>query len=477
MAAGLLGLPAVLADVIYLKNGRVITSERAWVEGAVVKYQTPDGVKSVDRPQVDEVVSQDNRPARFRRAEAEEKPPETPAAAESAAPARPPKPTLLKGVPKDSTREVSGSIIAQLKKNLAEDPKNAQRRGELVAALNMRAGFLLLSGEADEALKACQEALTLSPSEAKTLTLMAVVQIEKAAYRDAEETLRRAESLGARSQVVYYLLGEAYYAQDKVSAAVAEWRRALAVAPDKDIQQRLEKALAEVKTHEGLEKSATRHFILRYDKQVADARLGQEVLDFLEQGYRQLTGTLLDTPPETITVILYGDQAYFDITRSPAWSGGVYDGKIRLPVKGVRALDESMRSALNHELTHAFIALATGDRCPAWFHEGVAQMIEGRRARQYDKLLADARRQKKLIPLEQLGKPFTAMTAPQAELAYAQSLAAVEYLQKVAGPAAVREVIRRVRVKRNFSESLGEVARLGPKDFEKAWLSALAEGQ
>src|SRR5262249_30694877 len=127
------------------------------------------------------------------------------------------KPALIKSPARDAHKEISGDTIAQLKKNLAEDPTSGSRRARVGTRLNLRAGLLLLRGEVEEAFNTCKEALAQKPSDVPTLTNLAAIQFEKGAYRDAEETLRRVESLGGgRSQTVNYLLGEAYYAQDKI---------------------------------------------------------------------------------------------------------------------------------------------------------------------------------------------------------------------------------------------------------------------
>lgn len=464
------GVVPMMADVIYLKNGRVILAGRAWVVDDSVKYETPDGVKSLSRTLVEDLVKESAPAARFVRVTPEAK---TEGKAPPPGPKPKEKPALLKFPGRESGKEVPEETLTSLKARLAEAPDNAQHRADLVTALNLRAGFLLLRGEMESAMQCCKEALALSPSDGPSLTNLALIHFEKGAYGDAEETLRRVAALGGnRNPAVHYLLGEAYYAQDKLPAAVEAWRQSLQIEPDKGIQERLDKALGELNTHAEMEKQATRHFILRYDKKVADASLGQAILDHLETGYRELSRTLLDTPPETITIILYPDQSYFDITRSPLWSGAMYDGKIRVPIKGVTGLTGELRATLDHELAHAFLAITVGDRCPAWFNEGIAQMVEGRRAAQGRKLLVEAKRNKKLIPLERLNQAFSGLSPAEVPIAYAQSLAAVDYLQRKSGPSAVREVLAKLRARRPFGESLGEVIRLGPKDFERAWISS-----
>ena len=51
-------------------------------------------------------------------------------------------------------------------------------------------------------------------------------------------------------------------------------------------------------------------------------------------GYSRIGKTLNSFPTETLTVILYTNREFHDITRSPAWATGNYDGRIRIAVGG-----------------------------------------------------------------------------------------------------------------------------------------------
>ena len=42
-------------------------------------------------------------------------------------------------------------------------------------------------------------------------------------------------------------------------------------------------------------------------------------------------------------MVLYSKEQFRDVTQSPSWAGGLYDGRIRLPVAG--RIDEKARDA------------------------------------------------------------------------------------------------------------------------------------
>ena len=55
---------------------------------------------------------------------------------------------------------------------------------------------------------------------------------------------------------------------------------------------------------------------------------------------------------------------------------GLFDGKIRVPFADVNTFIPEIVAVLTHELAHAMITEATGDRAPRWLQEGLAQHVE-----------------------------------------------------------------------------------------------------
>src|SRR6185503_15866499 len=99
--------------------------------------------------------------------------------------------------------------------------------------------------------------------------------------------------------------------------------------------------------------------------------------------YATLAGSLDHEPQSSISVILFTNQAYYDASGAPAWSGGAFDildGRIRVPIGGLTAsLTPDMDGTLLHELTHAFVADRTHGVAPRDIQEGLAQYMEGKR--------------------------------------------------------------------------------------------------
>ena len=121
----------------------------------------------------------------------------------------------------------------------------------------------------------------------------------------------------------------------------------------------------------------------------------------LERHYATLASALDYEPTNTIAVILFSRELYYNAgSGAPAWSGGAFDntdGRIRIPIGGLTtSLTPGMDETLIHELVHAFVADRTRGAAPRDLHEGLAQYMEGKRiesmlSREHLTALADGR--------------------------------------------------------------------------------------
>lgn len=156
------------------------------------------------------------------------------------------------------------------------------------------------------------------------------------------------------------------------------------------------------------------------------------VIRILDEAYFEIGNKLGHFPKGTVTVILYTEKDFLDVTELPAWAGGVYDydGKIRMPVRGIESKSEkALKKVLFHEYTHALIHSIT-DRCPLWFNEGLAEYFSG----------GSPVNTGQAIPLSSLEKSFPRDEA-QSKTAYSESLAAVSELIDKHGLSAVRRYL------------------------------------
>jgi hypothetical protein len=164
----------------------------------------------------------------------------------------------------------------------------------------------------------------------------------------------------------------------------------------------------------------------------------------LEAAYGDLQRDLNYTPRDNIPVFLLTQQAYFDITQAPAWTGAVNDGKLRIPIRGVDSVNSDLARVLKHELAHSFINEMSSGRCPHWLHEGIAQALEpknlGSRGQRLQQLFAV----QQAIPFNALENGFMQFSTLEAMLAYDESLAAVEFIVETYGVSELPRILARI---------------------------------
>src|SRR5712664_437844 len=345
LAAGLSLLVAkdVYADTIVLKNGRRIVADSVVVEGDKVRYFTAAGELALPKSMVDHI----------------EKGGATQMASTGAANLDITPPSLEPS--KANAAAESGAVHDGLvdREFLAEVASEARSGGaganeKASIAYHAAAQLELVRGDMEHALDDERTALTYAPDNLVMLLDVAYLHLRRSEYKQALDYLERAQRVAPDNPDVPKLTGWAYYGMNKLSQAVSEWERALALRPDVQVQAALDKAKRDQQEEENYRENESSHFTLRYSGE-AEPGLAREVLRALETHFAAIESELNYTPPEPIGVILYTQQAFADITRAPGWAGALNDGRIRVPVQGLKQLTPELSRVLKHELTHSFI--------------------------------------------------------------------------------------------------------------------------
>jgi len=99
---------------------------------------------------------------------------------------------------------------------------------------------------------------------------------------------------------------------------------------------------------------------------------------------------------------------------------------------------------LKHELAHSFIAGLSGGRCPPWLHEGIAQFLEPRSLGGEGHQLSLLFKAQRNIPLNALEGSFNRFSSSEAYVAYAESLAAVTYINDSYGMSDIQRILERI---------------------------------
>jgi len=194
-----------------------------------------------------------------------------------------------------------------------------------------------------------------------------------------------------------------------------------------------------------------------------EARLAEQAIESLDRAFWRIGGMLGSYPYAPIPVILYSNEQFRDITRSPSWAVGAYDGTIRVPMRGALDNPEELDRVLAHEFTHALVREIAPHGVPAWLNEGLATALENGDLTWAERRVHEAGAR---VPLEQLTASFGRLSGGQAQLAYAASALTVRKMMDTAGGPAVVNLLRDLGDGVSFDTAFTHRMRQRFDDFE-----------
>src|SRR5271168_1099711 len=436
------------ADTIVLKNGRRIIAFNVVEAGGKVTYETAAGQLSIPKSIVDHIEKGGVVPMG-----------DSGGAANLAITA--PAPALeVSGGGSEIERAAvhDGAIDREYIAKLESEARGGGKVASLSAALahHAAAQFELTRGDMEHALADERTALTYGPENAALLMNVAYLHLRRSEFKQSLDYLERARRAEPENPDVPKLAGWAYYGLNKMDQAVAEWKRALALRPDPEVQAALEKAQRDKLEEESYKENESAHFTLRYSGG-AEPALARDVLRTLEAHFSAIESELNFTPPDSIGVVLYTQQAFADITRAPGWVGALNDGRIRVPVQGLTAVNPELSRVLKHELTHSFVGQKTRGHAPTWIQEGLAQWMEGKRSGDNAEVLAQVYKDGHAPSLAGLEGSWMGLPSDAAGYAYAWALANVEYIVQADGMGDIERILDRIGSGGSTEAALREV--------------------
>jgi tetratricopeptide (TPR) repeat protein len=368
------------------------------------------------------------------------------------------------------TRGEFAAAAERFRQALERDHGNSTVRANLAFALANIGWRELEQGRYDAAAAALEEAAALRVAEPSIGVGLGLAYHRLGDDDRAIERLKQAVADHPRQAQAYKLLGEIYYGRDELEMALGYYERATEIdGGDVALRQRVEKTRRELAAQGGFREQATRMFTVKFEGRRVE-ETATRILRLLEQAYREIGQELSYFPDQPITVVLYSNQQFRDVTRTPSWSQALFDGKIRIPVDGHEADPALLEKVVRHEYTHALVHALCDSGVPTWLNEGLALNLESATPADWDGVLA--RRLAgggALLPLESLHGSFMGLAGDQAQLAYAMSFAAVRQLVERHGYYRIRQLLDGVADRVEFERAFSDAFLISYSQFQASW--------
>lgn len=411
---------AAPGDLIRLKNGQTIWADHVRENKNRVEYDVGEATYAIPKSAVEKV-------------DAGGAPPEYAASGSTEAPVvpdfTPPAPSF------SHEADVAGKVVHDGQVDAAALASLEQQNNPELAATGF---FLAGKHEADhgnfpQARLYFESALRFQPDNVTLLIYYAAALMRTGHAGEALSYAERAARIDPNSPDALAMLGFVQFADDRTPDAIRSWKQSLKLRPDAIVSQYLARAERESNAESEYALRESRHFTLHFEGKQTSQSFPHDVLATLEHEYDDLARDLGSSPSSSIIVTLYTGQAFFDVTQAPSWSTAVNDGKLRIPIRGVTSVTPELARVLKHELTHSFVAQMSSSRCPTWLQEGIAQVEEPKSSAAYGPQLSQLFAANGEIPLNALEGSFMRFSATEATIAYAESLATVEYIRDTYG--------------------------------------------
>ncbi len=356
-------------------------------------------------------------------------------------------------------------------------PANRTVRNNLAYAI-FQSGKAALDGDAfEEARAAFLEARGLDPSEPLYAFFVGYTHYRESRYdlarQELSSTIERFPD-DPKTARAHEFLGDVDYREGELPATIEHWERALTLESDNEpLRARLAKAKRELEVEGEFFLDSSVHFDIRYEGISEQYEHRDEILELLENAHLSI-GRELDHFPEARTqVILYTQSDFAQVTNSHGWVGGLFDGKIRLPVKNFRRERSRIQSTLRHEYVHVVVQSLT-DRCPVWLNEGLAQLAEGGSVTSAHAHLREVVGRGAALPTpSDIPRSFTGIAdANRVRLLYAWSESFTEFLKRSYGQGALAQVLHRLR-ERPFETAVYDVYQRSVDELFQDWVGQL----
>ncbi|MEW6488223.1 MAG: hypothetical protein AB1578_09960 [Thermodesulfobacteriota bacterium] len=387
------------------------------------------------------------------------------------------------------------AVIERLRERRRAAPTDERLRVELARAHHAYGASLAQHGEWEPAAAHVETAVRLAPEEARfredlSRLFLAGAQAMRAELRrgwggghsveKARHWVEQAIRANREWAPAHLVLGDLEYEEQRLREARAAWVRAGELVPGlPGLAERLGRLEREFSAEVRMQEIEGYDFIVRHEEGVGAALGGFDLRSVLDET-RQRVGNAFDHwPRRRIVVLLYTPESYRNVrSETPLWSGGLYDGKIRIPVPAAGVDPEAVRYIVAHEYTHAVVDDLSKGRCPRWLNEGLAELQAARHSGR--NRVAEVRERARRSPPTPWRALDAALQGSSAELVrhrYDEAHSAVAYLTETHGFWRLRAVLAALGEGGGVETAVSREFHLSLDELEGNWHRWLAAGR
>lgn len=367
-----------------------------------------------------------------------------------------------------------GKAVILLRAALKDSPDSYRVKTNLAISLNALGLDEAARGNLNMARELFSEAAGLS-GEKPVIENLAAVEIRLKDLASAANTL---EPLSSDPRIkgtltgLYTELGDRSRRDGDVSAAAGYYGKGLAHDPSNGyLRGMVRKLTAEREVEERMDSSSVGHFTVKYEGG-ENTVTGYLIGLLLEEAYIKVGADLGFYPSDKIEALLYTKETFRDVTRSPSWTGAIFDGRIKVPAGGINEKSAELEKVIFHEYTHALVHRLGGGRVPVWLNEGIAQYEEGRNTSGQSDLIKEIAGSNR-VNLRVFERSFMGLNAAGARVAYLISLSATEYIIKEYGLSSLRRIFDGLNSGMTMDSAVSSALYISYDDLESGWLNSL----
>ena len=359
--------------------------------------------------------------------------------------------------------------LAEARRRAAAVAAGAPQASAAAAELGRIGRAYLESGDAGRAREILEEAYALDEENGLVLAELTLAYVVAGEFPFARFYLELAEQQAPRAPPeIYAVLGDVYYGLNRVEDAVLAWERYRDLGGrDARALERLDRARLERSLAAHQSTLETPDFAIFFDASIPRATVDAAAAHLSREYEGQAAFFGVRLPARQI-VLLYAGRSYFSLASAPEWASGVFDGKVRVVIDADAGFTPALTGVLSHELAHALARAASGDRAPAWLHEGLAQWWEDRRVPRSDfRALFRGARPASLAAVD--AGLSRRVDRAEARIGYLESLGLVEYLIQARGAGALACVLAALKEGLSIDDALRRETGLSSTELISRW--------